>query len=46
MTVPVGMVAPKLQERLNEPEMREKLKLPEFIKELRVENGQLVMTTK
>ena len=46
MTIPVSMVAPKLQEKLSEPANHEKLKLPEFVKDLRIENGQLLMTTK
>lgn len=46
MTIPVSMVAPKLQEKLSEPANHEKLKLPDFVRDLRIENGQLVMTTK
>jgi hypothetical protein len=46
LSVPVSLVDPTLQKKLNEPETREKLKLPEFIREIRVENGQLVIVPK
>jgi hemolysin activation/secretion protein len=46
LSVPVSLVDPTLQKKLNEPEMREKLKLPDFIREIRVENGQLVIVPK
>lgn len=46
LSVPVSLVDPTLQKKLNEPETHEKLKLPGFIADLRVENGQLVMVPK
>jgi len=42
--VPVSMVNPVLQRKLADPENRDKMKLPEFVKDLRVENGELVIT--
>ena len=44
LSVPVSLVNPVLQRKLADPENREKLKLPEFVKDLRVENGELVIT--
>ncbi|HEV2117910.1 MAG TPA: hypothetical protein VGR48_17880 [Terriglobales bacterium] len=44
LSVPVSMVNPVLQRKLADPENREKMKLPEFVKDLRVENGELVIT--
>jgi hypothetical protein len=46
LSVPVSLVDPTLQKKLNEPETREKLKLPEFVADLRIENGRLVMVPK
>jgi hypothetical protein len=46
LSVPVSLVDPTLQKKLNEPGTHEKLKLPEFIADLRVENGQLVIVPK
>ena len=46
LTVPVSLVDPTLQKKLNEPETHEKLKLPDFVQDLRIENGQLVMVPK
>jgi hypothetical protein len=46
LTIPVSLVDPALQRRLNEPETREKMKLPEFVSDLRVENGQIVIIGK
>lgn len=46
LSVPVSLVDPTLQKKLNEPETHEKLKLPDFIADLRVENGQLVIVPK
>lgn len=46
LSVPVSLVDPTLQKKLNEPETHEKLKLPEFIQDLRIENGQLVIVPK
>ena len=44
LSVPVSLVNPALQRKLAEPENRDKLKLPEFVKGLRVENSELVIT--
>jgi hypothetical protein len=46
LSVPVSLVDPTLQKKLNEPETHEKLKLPEFVQDLRIENGQLVIVPK
>ena len=44
LSVPVALVNPVLQRKLAAPENREQLKLPEFVKDLRVENGELVIS--
>jgi len=44
LSVPVSLVNPALQRKLAEPENRDKLKLPDFVKGLRVEDGELVIT--
>ena len=44
LSVPVSMVNPVLQRKLADPENRDKMKLPEFVKDLRVENGELIIT--
>ena len=44
LSVPVSMVNPALQRKLADPENRDKMKLPEFVKDLRVQNGDLVIT--
>jgi hypothetical protein len=46
MPVPVALLNSRLQAKLQEPETRPKLKLPEYVADIRVENGQLVMTEK
>ncbi|HWX53371.1 MAG TPA: hypothetical protein VN176_02145 [Verrucomicrobiae bacterium] len=46
LPVPVSLLNPRLQEKLQEPENREKLKLPAYIADLRVENSQLVIVEK
>lgn len=46
MPVPVSLLNPRLQEKLQEPENREKLKLPDYVADLRIENGQLVIVEK
>ena len=46
MPVPVSLLNPRLQEKLQEPENHEKLKLPGYVSDLRIENGQLVMVGK
>ena len=43
LSVPVSMVNPVLQRKLADPENRDKMKLPEFVKDLQVENGELVI---
>ena len=44
LSVPVSMVNPVLQRKLADPENREKMRLPEFVKNLKVENGELVIS--
>lgn len=44
LSVPVPLVNPALQRKPADPENREKTKLPEFVKDLRVESGELVIT--
>jgi hypothetical protein len=46
LPVPVSLLNPRLQEKLQDPENREKLKLPAFVSDLRVENGQMVVVRK
>lgn len=46
LSVPVGMVNPTLQKKLNDPDTHEKLRLPTFVQDLRIENGQLVVVPK
>jgi len=46
LPVPVSLLNPRLQQKLQEPENRAKLKLPDYIAGLRVENGQLVIVEK
>ena len=46
LTVPVSMVNGALQKKLADPANRDKLKLPDFIADVRVVNGQLVVTQK
>jgi hypothetical protein len=46
MPVPISMVQAQLDKKLSEPEAHEKLKLPEFVSDLKIENGQLVITQK
>jgi hypothetical protein len=43
LAVPVSLVEGRLQEKLDEPENKQKLKLPEFIRDLRIQNGELVV---
>jgi hypothetical protein len=42
LPVPAGLVESALREKLNSPEVRERLKIPNSIKDVRVENGELV----
>jgi len=46
LSVPVSMVNGALQKKLADPANHEKLKLPDFISDVRVVNGQLVVTQK
>lgn len=46
MPIPVSILNPRLQAKLQEPETRQKLKLPDYVADLRVENGQLVVVEK
>ena len=46
MPVPVSVVQAQLDKKLSEPETRERMKLPEFVSDMRIENGQLVITEK
>ena len=42
MPVPASTIAPILREKFEAPEMREVMMLPDFIRDVRVENGELV----
>jgi len=46
MPLPLALLNSRLQAKLDEPETHAKLKLPEYVADIRVENGQLVMTEK
>ena len=46
MPVPISMVQNRLEKKLTDPAAREKLKLPEYVTEVKVEDGQLVLTEK
>jgi hypothetical protein len=46
LSVPSGLINPRLQQRLAEPEQRERLKLPDFVADIRVENGKLIFVEK
>jgi hypothetical protein len=46
MPVPVSMVQNRLQKKLTDPTAREKLKLPEYVNDVKIEDGQLVLTEK
>ena len=46
LTMPLGFIDERLQQQLNQPGNREHLKLPDFIRDLRVENGELVIVEK
>ena len=46
MPVPISVVQARLHKKLNDPETRERMKLPEFVSDLKIENGQLVITEK
>ena len=44
LTVPVALVNPALQKKMQE--QREQMKLPAFVRDLRVENGELIIRPK
>jgi hypothetical protein len=46
MPVPAAMVQNRLQKKFADPAAREKLKLPEYVNDVKVEDGQLVLTEK
>jgi len=46
MPVPISVVQAQLDKKLKEPETRDRMKLPEFVNDLKIENGQLVITEK
>ena len=46
MPVPLALLNSRLQAKLEEPETRAKLKLPDYVADIRIENGQLVITEK
>ena len=46
LTVPVSLMDGPLKQKLSEPENREKMKLPDFVRDLRIEKGELVMVPK
>jgi uncharacterized protein YpmS len=46
LSVPIDWVDSTLQTKLAEPENREKLKLPPFVSDIRVEDGELVISEK
>jgi len=46
LPVPVSAVQSTLREKLDSPEMRDHLTLPDSIKDLRIENGELVLVPK
>ncbi len=43
LPLPLAVVEPKLRERLESPDVRERMKLPDSIKDIRIENGELVV---
>jgi uncharacterized protein YpmS len=46
MPIPVSLVQAQLDKKFKEPETREKLKLPDYVNDMKIENGQLVITQK
>lgn len=46
LPVPISAVESTLREKLNSPEMRDRMKLPDSIKDIRIENGELVLQSK
>jgi uncharacterized protein YpmS len=45
LPVPLSAVESTLRERLNAPEFRDRMTLPDSIKDVRIENGELVVQT-
>jgi hypothetical protein len=46
LPVPISAVESTLREKLNSPEMRDRMKLPDSIRDIRIENGELVLQSK
>lgn len=46
LPVPVSTVESTLREKLDSPEMRDRMKLPDSIRDIRIENGELVVVPK
>lgn len=46
LSMPLGFIDEQVQQKLNEPQNRERMKLPDFIRDVRVENGELVIVEK
>jgi uncharacterized protein YpmS len=46
LPVPVSAVESTLRQKLDSPEMRDHMKLPDSIKDIRIENGELVLVPK
>jgi len=46
LPVPVSAVQSTLREKFDSPEMRDRMKLPDSIKDVRIENGELVVVPK
>lgn len=45
LPLPVSALGSTLRDKLNSPEMRERMRLPDSIKDVRIENGELVVQT-
>ena len=45
LPLPVSALGSALREKLNSPEMRDRMRLPDSIKEVRIENGELLVQT-
>jgi len=43
LPVPISVVESTLRDKLNSPTMRDRMKLPDSIKDVRIENGELVL---
>lgn len=46
MPVPLGILASRLQARLQDPDARKNMKLPDYISDIRVADGQLIVAVK